>query len=66
MMKYVDIAVLVVYAVSLIGLAFVWHCGLDPIVTILGAAVLGVAGLVTYVQYKKLGLFSPKKEEDLD
>ncbi len=65
MMKYVDVAVLVVYAVSLIGLAFIWHCGLDPIVTIIGAAVLGIAGLVTYVQYKKLGVFGTKKEEEL-
>ena len=66
MMKYVDVAVLVIYAVSLIALAFVWHCGLDPIVTVLGAAVLGIGGLVTYVQYKKLGLFNGKKEEELD
>jgi hypothetical protein len=65
MMKYVDVAVLVIYAISLIGLAFIWHCGLDPIVTVLGAAVLGIAGLVTYVQYKKLGAFSGKKEEEL-
>ncbi len=62
MMKYLDIAVLVIYAVSLVGMAFVWQCGLDPIVTVIGAAVLGVGGLVTYVQYQKMGVFDNNKK----
>ena len=61
-MKYVDIAVSILFAVALVVIYFFWKCQLDLYVTILAGIILAITGILKYLQYKKLKkLISDKK-----
>ncbi len=53
-MKFVDIAIPVVFVLALIVIYFFWGCKLDLYITVLAGVVVLVTVLTTYVQYKKL------------
>ena len=53
-MKYVDIAVSVVFIIALVVIYFFWGCKLDMYLTVLAGIIIAVSGITTYVQYKKL------------
>lgn len=53
-MKFVDIAIPVVFVLALIVIYFFWGCKLDLYITVLAGVVVLVTVMTTYVQYKKL------------
>lgn len=62
-MKYVDIAVTVLFILALVIIYFFWGCHLDLYVTILAALVIAITGLTTYMQYKKIKELTGETEE---
>ena len=59
-MKYVDIAVSLLFVIGMVVIYFFWGCHLDLYVTILAAVIFLAAGLVKIVQYKKLKELTPE------
>lgn len=53
-MKYVDIAVTVLFVLALVVIYFFWGCELDMYITILAGIVVAVSALTAFVQNKKL------------
>ena len=62
-MKYVDIAVSVVFVLALVVIYFFWGCKLDMYLTVLAGIIIAVSGITTYVQYKKLKELDSDKEQ---
>ena len=62
-MKYVDIAVSVVFIIALVVIYFFWGCKLDMYLTVLAGIIIAVSGITTYVQYKKLKELDSDKEQ---
>lgn len=62
-MKYVDIAVSVVFVLALVVIYFFWGCKLDMYLTVLAGIIIAVSGITTYVQYKKLKEMDSDKEQ---
>ena len=61
-MKYVDIAVSIIFVVALVVIYFFWKCQLDLYATILAGIILVITGILKFLQYKKLKkLISDKK-----
>lgn len=61
-MKYVDIAVSVVFVLALVVIYFFWGCKLDLYVTVLAGIIVAVSGLASYVQYRKMKELDSEKE----
>lgn len=59
-MKYVDIAVSMLFVIGMVVIYFFWGCHLDLYVTVLAAVIVLAAGLVKIVQYKKLKELAPE------
>ena len=53
-MKYVDIAVMVIFILTLVVIYFFWGCTWDLYATILAGLVVIVSVLIGYQQNKKL------------
>ena len=53
-MKNLDIAVPVLFIVSLAVISFFWGCHLDLYMTLLAGVIAAVTILTTYVQHKKI------------
>uniref|UniRef100_UPI0040572E7D hypothetical protein n=1 Tax=Acetatifactor sp. TaxID=1872090 RepID=UPI0040572E7D len=62
-MKFIDIAVPVIFVLALVIIYFFWGCKLDLYVTVLAGIVVFVTVLTTYVQYKKIKELEEAKEE---
>ena len=62
-MKYVDIAVSVVFVLALVVIYFFWGCKLDMYLTVLAGIIIAVSGITTYVQYKKLSELDSDEEQ---
>lgn len=62
-MKYVDVAVPVLFVLALIIIYFFWGCRLDLYVTVLAAVIIAITGLTTYFQYKKMKELTEKQNE---
>ena len=62
-MKYVDVAVSIIFVLALIGIYFFWGCKLDLYITILASVIIAVTGISKYVQYKKIKELNSEKEE---
>ena len=62
-MKYVDIAVSVVFIIALVVIYFFWGCKLDMYLTVLAGIIIAVSGITTYVQYKKLSELDSDEEQ---
>ena len=62
-MKYVDIAVSVVFIIALVVIYFFWGCKLDMYLTVLAVIIIAVSGITTYVQYKKLSELDSDEEQ---
>ena len=61
-MKYVDIAVSVVFVLALVVIYFFWGCKLDLYVTVLAGIIIVASVAATYVQNKKIKELSPNEE----
>lgn len=62
-MKYVDVAVSIIFVLALIVIYFFWGCKWDMYITILVSIVFVVTGISKYVQYKKLKELTSEEEE---
>ena len=62
-MKYVDVAVSIIFVLALIVIYFFWGCKLDLYITILEGVIIAVTGISKYVQYKKIKELNSEKEE---
>ena len=62
-MKYVDIAVSVVFIIALVVIYFFWGCKLDMYLTVLAGIIIAASGITTYVQYKKLNELDSEEEQ---
>lgn len=61
-MKYVDIAVSVVFVLALVVIYFFWGCKLDLYVTVLTGIIIAASVAATYVQNKKIKELSQEQE----
>ena len=61
-MKYVDIAVSVVFVLALVVIYFFWGCKLDLYVTVLAGIIIAASVAAAYVQNKKIKELSPNEE----
>ena len=61
-MKYVDIAVSVVFVLALVVIYFFWGCKLDLYVTVLAGIIIAASAAAAYVQNKKIKELSPNEE----
>lgn len=59
-MKYIDIAVSMLFVIGIAVIYFFWGCHLDLYVTVLAAVIAVTAGLVKIIQYKKLKELAPE------
>lgn len=62
-MKYIDIAVPVIFVLALIVIYFFWGCQLDLYITVLAGIVVAVTALTTYLQTKKIEELEKTTEE---
>lgn len=62
-MKYIDIAVPVIFIFALIVIYFFWGCQLDLYITVLAGIVVAVTALTTYLQTKKIEELEKTTEE---
>lgn len=53
-MKFIDIAVSVVFVLAIIVIYFFWGCKWDIYATILAIIIFVVTGVVKYKQYKEI------------
>ena len=62
-MKYVDIAVTVIFIIALVGIYFFWGCTWDLYATVLPVLIILVSVIIGFVQNKKMKeLEAPKKD----
>ncbi len=61
-MKYVDIAVSVIFILALIVIYFFWGCKWDIYATILALIILLVTSIITYKQYKEIKKLEAEKK----
>lgn len=61
-MKYVDIAVSVVFVLALVVIYFFWGCKLDLYVTVLAGIIIAASVAATYFQNKKIKELSTEEE----
>lgn len=62
-MKFVDVAVSIIFVLALIVIYFFWGCKWDMYITILVSIIIVITGISKYVQYKKLKELTSKEEE---
>lgn len=62
-MKFIDIAVSVVFVLAIIVIYFFWGCKWDIYATILAVIIFVVTGIVRYKQYKEIKELMVEKEE---
>ncbi len=62
-MKYVDIAVTIIFILALVVIYFFWGCKWDLYATILAVLVIIVSLLIGHSQNKKIKEFEEDKEE---
>lgn len=53
-MKFLDIAVPVIFILVLVAIYFLWDCHMDKYITALAGIVAFVTVLTTYIQHKKI------------
>ena len=63
-MRYVDLAVIVAFILSLVIIYFFWGCHLDLYVTILAGIIIATTALVHHSQYKKLKELQTSEQEN--
>ncbi len=63
-MKYIDIAVSVIFILALIVIYFFWGCKWDIYATILALIILLVTSIITYKQYKEIKKLEAEKKTD--
>ena len=64
-MKYVDIAVTIIFILALVVIYFFWGCTWDLYATILAGLVIVVSVLIGHSQNKKLKeLEAPEEDEE--
>lgn len=61
-MKYVDIAVTVIFILALVVIYFFWGCEWDLYATILIGIVITVSVLIGHAQNKKINEYEEKEE----
>lgn len=61
-MKYIDIAVTVIFIIAMIVIYFFWKCKWDLIVAIIAGAVVVIAGVIAYLQHKKIKKLEKEEE----
>ena len=62
-MKYVDIAVTIIFILALVVIYFFWGCKWDLYATILAVLVIIVSLLIGHSQNKKIKEFEEDEEE---
>lgn len=62
-MKFVDVAVSIIFVLALVVIYFFWGCKWDMYITILVSIIIVITGISKYVQYKKLKELTSKEEE---
>ena len=62
-MKYVDIAVTIIFILALVVIYFFWGCKWDLYATILAVLVIIVSLLIGHSQNKKIKEFEDDEEE---
>lgn len=62
-MKFIDIAVPVIFVLALVIIYFFWGCKLDLYITVLAGIVVLVTCLTTYIQHKKIKELEEAKDE---
>ena len=62
-MKYVDVAVSIIFVLALVVIYFFWGCKWDMYITILVSVIIVITGISKYVQYKKLKELTSELEE---
>lgn len=62
-MKYIDVAVSIIFVLALIVIYFFWGCKWDLYITILAGVIIIITGISKYVQYKKLKELASQEEE---
>lgn len=65
-MKYVDIAVTVLFIAAMAIIYLYWKCDLDLYVAIIAGVIILAAGATTYVQYKKIKELQSDEEQEPD
>lgn len=63
-MKYVDIAVTIIFILALVVIYFFWGCKWDLYATVLAALVIIVSVLVRHSQNKKIKEFEENEENE--
>lgn len=63
-MKFVDVAVSIIFVLALIVIYFFWGCKLDLYITLLAGVVIVITGISKYVQYKKIKKLTSEKETE--
>ena len=58
-MKFVDVAVSIIFELALIVIYFFWGCKLDLYITLLAGVVIVITGISKYVQYKRIKKLIP-------
>ena len=61
-MKYVDVAVSIIFVLALIVIYFFWGCKLDLYITILAGIIVIITTISKCLQFKQLKKMDPKKE----
>ena len=63
-MKFVDVAVSIIFVLALIVIYFFWGCKLDLYITLLAGVVIVITGISKYVQYKKIKKLTSEEEAE--
>ena len=63
-MKFVDVAVSIIFVLALIVIYFFWGCKLDLYITLLAGVVIVITGISKYVQYKKIKELTSEEEDE--
>ncbi|MBE5873486.1 MAG: hypothetical protein E7287_03660 [Lachnospiraceae bacterium] len=63
-MKFVDVAVSIIFVLALIVIYFFWGCKLDLYITLLAGVVIVITGISKYVQYKKIKKLTSEEETE--
>ena len=63
-MKYVDVAVSIIFVLALLVIYFFWGCKWDLYITILVGVIIVITGISKYVQYKKIKELTSEEEDE--
>ena len=63
-MKFVDVAVSIIFVLALIVIYFFWGCKLDLYITLLAGVVIVITGISKYMQYKKIKKLTSEEETE--